>query len=63
MTHADFTNDELLDIGNALEAAAKATATELKLARAKPYTRALEAQQKRYETLFARVVKAVEQPK
>ena len=30
----DFTPDELLDIGTALEAAAKATATELQLAHA-----------------------------
>jgi len=62
MTTADFTDDELLDIGNALEAAAKATATELQLARAKPYTRALESQQKRYEALYVRVVRAVEKP-
>ena len=60
MTINDFSEEELLAIGDALDSAAKRTADELKLARAKPYTRALEAQQKRYETLHARIVAAVE---
>lgn len=60
MNKFEFSDEETLAIGDALDAAAKRTADELKLARAKPYTRALEAQQKRYESLFARVVGAVE---
>lgn len=60
MTKFEFTDEELLAIGDALDAAAKRTADELQLARAKPYTRALEAQQKRYESLYARVVGSAE---
>jgi hypothetical protein len=55
----EFTEEDLLAIGEALDHAAKRTADELKLARARPYTRALQAEQKRYESLLARIVGAV----
>jgi hypothetical protein len=54
-----FTTEELADIGAALDMAAKRTEDELKLQRAKPYTRAIELQLRRYQSLLAKVVKEV----
>lgn len=56
----DFTEEELADIGAALDNAGVQIAAELKLARARPYERVLKDQQKRYEKLYAKVVRAVE---
>jgi hypothetical protein len=60
VTKFEFTEEEIFAIGDALDAAAKRTAEELKLSRAKPYVRALVAEQKRYEALHARFVTEVQ---
>lgn len=56
----DFTEDEQAAIAEALDAAAKRTADEMGLARARPYMTALKAEQKRYEALHGRFVAAIE---
>jgi hypothetical protein len=57
----EFTDEELIDLGDALDNAAKRVADELTLKRSAPYASALKAQQRRYESMHARVIGAAEQ--
>jgi hypothetical protein len=59
----EFSEEELIDLGDALDNAAKRVADELTLKRSAPYASALKAQQRRYEAMHARVITATENRK